>query len=624
MSRTSLLTLVLVIAASCRSAPPAPPPRDLLLITIDTARADRFSYTGGKVPGTPHVDALAAEGAGFTNAMTPVPLTLPAHASLMTGRLPASHTVRDNGFHRLPDAETTLAEILSGAGRSTAAFIGAEVLDRRYGLDQGFGTYDERFSGGDVPAGLSYYPERDAESVVHAALAWLPGQAGRPVFVWVHLFDPHAPYRPPEPERSRYASGYDGEIAYVDRAIGDLLDGWTKARGLDRTLVVVAGDHGEGLGEHGEKTHGVLVHEATLRVPLVIRVPGARRIAPVGAPVSLIDVLPTVCRLMALPVPPGVQGRDLTPLLSGGSVAWQPTSGYAESLYAFFHHGCTPLFALREKGFKLVRGAADALYDLNEDPREMSDLQASQPEKRASLAASLDRLTAGLDEAAASVAVVPDDETRKTLASLGYASSAPAPAAASRKDPKEALVSLAAMAEADRSALAGDVAAAVTGYRAVLAAEPTSVDARVRLAQILLAANRPKDAVAPLAEAVAVEPADPYLKRKLGNALEASGRVTEALAVYDAGLAEHPVDRDLRTGRWSCLDRLGRTKPMLEESERAVAADPGDGAARLARAMACCGRGTDAEYEAALKRELAALPEDPILLDALRSLKGQK
>src|SRR5262249_15022468 len=155
--------------------------------------------------------------------------------------------------------------------------------------------------------------------------------------------DPHAPYHPPEPERSRYASGYDGEIAYVDRAIGDLLEGWAKVRGLDRTLVVVAGDHGEGLGEHGEKTHGVLVHDATLRGPLVIRVPGARRMAPVAAPVSLIDVLPTICRLMALPVPSGVQGRDLTPLLSGGSVAWAPTSGYAESLYAFFHHGCTPL-----------------------------------------------------------------------------------------------------------------------------------------------------------------------------------------------------------------------------------------------------------------------------------------
>jgi len=595
----------------------------VLLITIDTARADRFSYTGGKVPGTPRVDALAAEGAGFTNAMTPVPLTLPAHASLMTGRLPASHTVRDNGFHRLPDGETTLAEILAGSGRATAAFIGAEVLDRRYGLDQGFQTYDEQF-GGDAPAGLSYYRERDAEEVVKAALAWLPAPAGRPVFVWVHLFDPHAPYHPPEPERSRYASGYDGEIAYVDRAIGDLLDGWSTRRGLDETLVVVAGDHGEGLGEHGEKTHGVLVHDATLRIPLVIRVPGTRPARTIADPVSLIDVLPTVCHIVGVPVPAGVQGRDLSPLLTGGKVAWASTSGYAESLYAYFHHGCTPLLALREGGWKLVRGAADALYDLRKDPQESSDLDTSQPGKSAALAGTLDRLATGLNEAAASAAVVPDEETRRALASLGYASSAPSPRPAARRDPREALVSLATMAEADRSALAGDLAAAVAGYRAVLRDEPASIDARVRLAQILLAANRAREAVAPLAEAVSIDPADPYLRRKLGNALEASGRVAEALAIYDAGLAAHPDDRDLRTGRWSCLDRLGRTKPMLEEAERAIDADPRDGAARLARAMACCGRGTDAAYEAALRRELSELPQDPILLGALKALKTSR
>lgn len=622
MVRSIVPAALIALAGACTATAPPPRPRDVLLITIDTARADRFSYTGGMVPGTPSVDALAAKGAGFLNAVTPVPLTLPAHASLMTGRLPASHTVRDNGFHRLPDGEVTLAEVLSGAGLSAAAFIGAEVLDARYGLNQGFGTYDERF-GPEEPGGLLYYPERNAQAVVSAALTWLDSAGNRPVFVWVHLFDPHAPYRPPEPERSRFASGYDGEIAYVDRAIGTLVEGWGARRGLDRTLVVVAGDHGEALGEHGEKTHGVLVHDATLHIPLVIRAPGLPGGQRIAAVVSLIDVMPTICSLMGLPVPPAVEGRDLSPLLHGKPLAWSRASGYAESLYAFFHHGCAPLTALREGGWKVVHGVGDEAYDLAADPGELHDLMPAHSGKAVALAGALREFASGLD-ASASEVELPDEETRRALASLGYASSGPVrvPGAVLR-DPREALASLAAMAEADRRALAGDVDGAIAAYRAVIAAEPASVDARVRLAQVVTAAHRPADAIRPLAEAVAVDPEDPYLRRKLGNALEAAGKIREALEVYDSGLAAHPHDRDLRTGRWSCLDRLGRHAPMLAEAEKAVADDPADGAARLARAIACCGQGTDAAYEAALLRELAESPGDPILLAALKRLRGQ-
>jgi len=587
-------------------------------VTIDTARADRFSYLGAREPGTPRIDALARRGVGFTQAITPVPLTLPAHASLMTGRLPPSHTVRDNGFHRLPDAEVTLAEVLGKAGLTTGAFLGSEVLDARYGLDQGFGTYDARF-GSAGPAGLLYYPERPAGEVVGAALAWLKTAGERPVFVWVHLFDPHAPYRPPEPERSRHASAYDGEIAYVDRAIGELLDGWAALRGPDRTLVIVTADHGEALGEHGEKTHGVLVHDATLRVPLVIAAPGLGGRGNVEAPVSLIDVMPTVCGLMGIAPPPGIEGRDLSPLLRRQKLPWSQPSGYAESLYAFFHHGCAPLLALREGGFKLVHGVVDEVFDLRADPGERDDLASKQPEKAASMAKTLRALTSRYEDAQAE-SVLPDEETRRALASLGYAASAPSPSAA-RRDPREALRSLAAMADADREALEGDLPAAIEGYRSVIAAEPTSVDARVRVAQLLIAAHREREAVRPLAEAVAIDPDDPYLHRKLGNTLETIGSFHEALAVYDSGLARHPGDRDLRTGRWSCLDRLGKSSLMLEEAGRAIVANPGDGAARLARAIACCGRGTDREYLTALERELAELPGDPILTGAWKQVK---
>jgi arylsulfatase A-like enzyme/tetratricopeptide (TPR) repeat protein len=595
----------------------------VLLITIDTARADHFSYTGTSIVKTPRVDALALQGAGFTNAVTPVPLTLPAHASLMTGRLPPSHTVRDNGSYRLPASEQTLAEVLSGAGFVTAAFVGSEVLDSTYGLDQGFTTYDDHVvdSG---PSGLLYYPERRGEEVVKAAARWLDSQGDAPVFVWVHLFDPHTPYRPPEPEHSTYGSTYNGEIAYTDRVVGALLDHWNQRRGLDRTLVVVTADHGEALGEHGEKTHGVLVHDATLRVPLVFRAAGLHVAGTIGAPVSLIDVMPTVLGLCGIPRPPAVQGRDLGPLLRGEALPWSRASGYAESLYASFHHGCVPLLALREGGFKLVRGVADEVFDLATDPGELRDAAAADHARSSMLAAALDGLVGDLTPGTAS-RMTPDDEARKALTALGYAGShSPQPPTDGRlRDPREALVSLSRMADADRRAVAGDLDGAVSGYRAVLDAEPRSVDARVRLAEILISRKRAGEAVPLLAAAVTIAPGEAFLHRKLGETLQATGDDKAALDAYDAGLKIHPDSRDLRNGRWSCLNRLMRQDLMLAEAERAIAADRTDGAARYARAMACCGQGRVEIYLAALEREIAELPGDKVLESAIAAARAE-
>jgi len=615
------LAAALVVPAT--AAPPPPAAKDVLLITIDTARADRFSYIAPGGPGTPRIDALAREGVGFTGAITPVPLTKPAHASLMTGRLPPSHSVRDNGSYRLPDSETTLAEVLRSAGYATAAFVGAQVLDARYGFNQGFQTYDDRMPASGDAAFLNY-AERRGEDVAAAALRWLEGARSAKVFVWVHLFDPHAPYRPPEPERSRFASGYDGEIAYVDRVVGMLLDRWKALRGLDRLLVVVTADHGEALGEHDEATHGVLVHDATIRVPLVIRCPGLRLDKPVAAPVSLIDVFPTILGLLELPRPAGVEGRDLTPLLRGGTVVWSRRSGYVESLYAQIHHGCTPLVGLRENGFKLVRGAADALYALSGDPKELVDAAGAQPERARAMGTALDALLADLREGSAEAAPL-DDRARRALESLGYSWSPPAQADAGKpRDPREALRSMKAMADADRRALSGDVAGASEGYRRVIADEPGSVDARVRLAQILLTAGRNAEAAKLLAAAVAIAPKEPELYRRYGDALAAAGRFDDALSAYDSGLALHPAGHEVRDARWHLIQSLDRHDQLLAEAERAIAADPSDGTARQARALACCGRGPVERYIAALEKELAQLPGDPTLLAALAQARAEK
>jgi choline-sulfatase len=615
------LTTILLVANACGDPSPQRP-RDVLLITIDTARADRFSYLARGGPGTPHVDRLAFEGVGFTQAISPAPLTLPAHASLMTGRQPPTHTVRDNGAYRLPEAEVTLAELLSSAGFETAAFIGAEVLDARYGLGQGFVTYDDEMTDpGDST--FLYYPERTAEQVVAAAIRWLEHQGERPIFAWVHLFDPHAPYVPPEPERSAHDRAYDGEIAYVDRMIGRLVDAWDEERSLDRTLVVVTADHGESLGEHGESTHGVLVHDATLRIPLVMRGPGVPAVAPIDAPVALVDVLPTLLELVGLSTPEEVQGRDLGPLLRGETVAWSPIAGYAESLYAGLHHGCAPLTTLREERWKFVRGASHELYDLAADPEESRDVVTAQPIDAERLATALEELTAELAAGPAQRLAL-DEASRRALESLGYVwSTTVGDSSEPLRDPREALRSLSLMAAADRLAFADDLEGAIAGYRAVIEVEPRSVDARMRLAQILISNNRAAEALEPLTQAAAFAPHEPLVHQKLGDTLFASGSYRESLGVFDAALERHPHDRRLRNGRWRCLNQLGRAERVLPEAESAIAADPGDAMARYARAIACCGADLSG-FIAALQSELAELPGDPTLRRALSGATAER
>lgn len=625
--RTASFTLVaaslLSAAAGCGRPEPPVEPTDVLLITIDTARADRFSHTGAPGPGTPRIDALARDGVWFVDAISPSPLTKPAHASLLTGRLPPSHTVRDNGSFRLPEGETTLAEVLQAAGYTTGAFVGAQVLDRRYGFHQGFTTYDDTMPGSGDPAVLSY-AERPGEDVVAAALRWLDTQNGGKLFAWVHLFDPHAPYRPPEPERSRYPSGYDGEIAYVDRVVGDLIDAWEARRGLDRTLVIVTADHGESLGEHDEPTHGVLIHDATIRVPLVVRSPGLRLERPIAAPVGLIDVLPTVLGLLRLSLPAGVHGRDLGPLLRGEPVPWSSLSGYSESLYAEIHHGCAPLRALREDGWKLVRGSVSELYDLRRDPRELDDRAALDPIRVRDMQEGLERLLNEIEAGSPETATL-DDEARRALQSLGYAWTPPSGSetAGGGRDPREALRSMKAMAEADRSVARGDIERAVALYRGVIDVEPASVDARVRLARILVTHGRHAGALPLLQAAVKIAPGASELRRMLGDAWFALGDYRDALAAYDSGLALDPGGRELRDARWRVLNQLGRSGEMLAEAERAVAADPSDGMARYARALACCGQGSTEAYIAALERELSELPGNPVLVRALGKARAE-
>jgi choline-sulfatase len=386
-------------------------PTGVLLVTLDTARADRLSPYGFVGARMPHLERLASEGVLFEQAFSVAPLTLPAHVSLFTGLLPPSHAVRDNADEPLSPAHSTLAERLQSRGFKTGAFVGSVVLQSDRGLAQGFDTYRDVSSQPGAPPAR----QRPGNFVVDEAIEWLEGTKGAPFLLWAHLYDPHTPYDPPDPYRRAHADPYVGELLFADAQLGRLLDGLDRLRLADRTVVVVAGDHGEGLGDHGETTHGLLVYDSVLRVPLIVRAPAIRprRIADV---VRLIDIAPTVLELLGLDGPQS-DGISLVRALKGGRL---DVEAYAESLYPA-RMGLAPVLALRDRRFKLIDGPTPELYDLEQDPFEQNNVIGARGRIADAMRARL-RTIVGPGAADANAVLnkeVPQD-LRERLAALGY------------------------------------------------------------------------------------------------------------------------------------------------------------------------------------------------------------
>jgi len=394
----------------------------LLLITLDTLRADYLSCNGSKKVHTPHLDRLAQGGVNFTRARTSAPLTLPAHASIMTGNYPPVHGVRDNGTYRLPDEQLTLAEVLHGQGYETAAFIGAFVLDRHFGLAQGFDVYDEG-SWGNVDMLENLAAERSADAVHDAFSNWLKGRAGaRPFFAWVHLYDPHAPYIPPEPFRKRFADDpYAGEIAYTDAVVGKIVEDLESQKLLDSTLVAVVGDHGEGLGEHGERTHSLLIYNSTIHVPMLLYLPG---LIPSGKTVEhltrTIDLAPTILDYLGVSQTVG-QGTSLRPLVEGKSPD-EEILAYSESLYPSLNLGWSELRGLEAGEHRFILAPRSELYDLKEDPGERENRIDSNPTMGVRLERSLESLMESMRPSVGRARQAVDPQTEEMLRSLGYIS----------------------------------------------------------------------------------------------------------------------------------------------------------------------------------------------------------
>ena len=402
---------------------------DVVLITVDTLRADHVGAYGLAAAATPVMDRLAALGVRFADAMAPTPITLPSHASLMTALYPPSHGVHHNGVYRLGEGSTTLAERFQAAGYRTGAVVGAVVLARQFGLQQGFDDYDDDVRGG--RSSRSGFPQRPANEVTERALAWLDG-AREPFFLWVHYYDPHASYAPPAPWAERFEDRpYDGEIAFVDSEIGRLLAG-IEARGRRQPIVALTSDHGESLGEHGERTHSILVYDAVLKVPLIFSGPGTPRGAVVEGVVSLVDLAPTLLGLAGLPPLVEIDGRDL---LGGGKASgW----AYAESRVAQLTMGWDGLHTIREDDYHYIRSSRPELFDVRSDPEELRDLldpreqlEGMSSTHRGWVLQAERRLASLVGRNVDQPMSVLDEQTRAQIESLGYALPTPG---AQRKD----------------------------------------------------------------------------------------------------------------------------------------------------------------------------------------------
>jgi arylsulfatase A-like enzyme len=515
--------LGLLAGSACAQPPPAPTaPTSILLVTIDTLRADRLGCYGDAVARTPNADALARAGVLFEAAYTPVPITLPAHVSILTGLLPPAHGVRGNGAFALGPGPATLAEAFKARGRRTAAFIGGFPLARRFGLARGFDHYDDTV---EKTPGVHYeFAERRGADVAAAAGSWLAAQAG-PAFVWVHFFDPHAPYDPPE----AFDNGdpYRGEVASADAALGALLAAWDARPGP--SVVALTADHGEAFGEHGEESHSLFVYDTTLLVPLILRGAGLPRGRRVAAAVGLTDLAATLVEL-AGGGGPTLPGRSLVAALHG-----PPRSGlYAETLAPRLDFGWSDLRAWRDGRYKYIRAPRPELYDVAADPGEKDDRSAREPEVLARMSAALDGALASSGESSTPRAVEP--EAAERLRALGYAMGPGG--RGSGADPKDVVEVARRLARA-----AGpfpSFEAAARAYKEIAALDPPNPLVNFRLADALLRAGRARESVAYYKKVLAAGPrnAEPHVG--LANAYAEMGRLDDARTVLEQGLAVDP------------------------------------------------------------------------------------
>jgi arylsulfatase A-like enzyme/Tfp pilus assembly protein PilF len=564
---------------------------DVFLVTIDTLRADHVGCYGYKQIETPALDSLAADGVRFENAFTHSPITNTSHTSILTGLLPSVHGVTDFGVPLSPQ-HTTWAQLLKKKGYQTAAFIGAVILDSSTlapGLDRGFDFYDNFPAKTDSKERFGRVERRGMEVVQHAE-GWLEKHRTGPRFVWVHLFDPHDPYEPPPPYSQKYKNLYDGEIAYADSALGNLIAFLKKNGAYANAIIVVVGDHGEGLGEHGEETHGLFLYDSTLHVPMILKMAGtAQHGIVVDAQVRTTDILPTILSLTKIPAPAELNGESMMPLIQKQAASHDLL---AETDYPL-RFGWAPLKALRGGNVKLIEAPRPELYDLKSDPGELKNLYSADRTQTKSMQAELTKWKskAGIDDAGKSSAALPDPKDKIEVQNLLH-----------------------------RSMLASDDnrSAAARGFlEKALELDPASPTALRQLGENELAAGDFAKAAVHLKKAREVRPEDSAAAFELGQALEKSGDLAGARDALEASLKMFPGQMPARLLLGRVYLDLKDAKNAQDQFEAASLVDSNNIEARLGLAEAQI---QQSDFAGAVPDLEALTKSDPSNAAALRLL----
>ena len=678
MTRSIACALAVAAAAAGCGRTPSSTPADrfpaapIILVSIDTLRADHLPVYGYRGGSTPAIDRLAASGIVFDDAYSQAPLTLPSHASLLSGRLPIHHGVRDNIGYTVAAGERTLAGRLKASGYATGGAISSYVLRRQTGINRGFDFYDD---GIEVRDGESLAEtQRDGRLTADTLANWVDAHANQPLFAFLHLYEPHAPYTPPPSHVM--AQPYDGEIAYADELVGRFIDRLTAHGLFDRSIVAIVSDHGEGLGDHGEAEHGLLLYREALHVPLIVRLPGGQRGGTrVTGAVGLVDVAPTLLDLVSAAID-GIDGQSLVSALASRRAADRPV--FSETLYPRLHFGWSDLASAVDGRYHYIRAPRPELYDMIADPAERDNVAAGKAAVAASLSGWLDRTTSGSTIAPRR----PPTPTRGSGCALGYTTSSPPPAAAGSAlpDPKDQIATYEALRRAQRDAAAGRDREVVDALEPLLAREPRMLDAWELVAKSLVRLGRANDAIEAFGKVLAIDPLKPethlalariyaldrqpsrarehaelaarrdpaaanevlaelmmdagrlgdaatFARRSveadpsrymshfvLGVVAQREGRCPDAIAAFrraiDAKRTEPgAVVRNLHAGLADCLARAGQAADAEREFQAEIAAVPSSPEGRIGLANLYRSQGRDAEARTALAGIVTTLPQ---------------
>jgi arylsulfatase A-like enzyme/tetratricopeptide (TPR) repeat protein len=565
---------------------------NFLLITIDTLRSDRVEGFGGAAGLTPTLNRLAAEGVRLTRTYSPAPLTLPAHASILTAASPPVHGIRANGLFRLSTAPPTLASVLHSAGYRTGAFVGAFVLDARFGLNRGFEVYDDRYDESNAATDAA---ERRGEEVITPAAEWILARGStsspraekgtarpepvegraRPWFAWVHLYDPHDPYRAPEPYASRHPP-YDAEVEYADAMVGKLIAQLQAAGQMDRTLVMVAADHGESLGEHGEPTHGVFVYDVTQRVPWIVWAGSHIGRGASDALVRLIDLAPTALNLLGIEAPREFEGRSVVPVVAGAEPT--PRAAYLEAMDANLTRNWAPLTAIVSGGYKLIDLPVLELYDLAKDPGENTNLVRIEPDRMRDLKVLLTDTTRILSrQASGSERATLGAEATRRLQALGYVASSagggPRPYGPA-DDPKTLIPVAGELNRAIEQFDRGDRAGAVGSVTAIVQSHPRFSTAYSERARMQRASGNLPAAIATLEAAARQGIANQRMMTVLAGYFAESQQLETATNILQAVVAEHPDDVEALNSLGVIASRRGQHDFARATLQKVVELDP--------------------------------------------------